>query len=91
VLLPLLWEGERAQALRHLQSLRPPSGEVPPALQDAIRYLETHQDWLGNYGQWLGGAGSGGGDEHAHEKTGHALEAGQCHRCRGFTRSAHQC
>jgi hypothetical protein len=24
---------------------------VPPALEDAIRYLETQQDWVGNYEQ----------------------------------------
>jgi hypothetical protein len=52
VLLPLLWTGERAQALAHLDRLRSSSGEVPPALEDAIRYLETQQDWLGNYEQW---------------------------------------
>jgi len=52
VLLPLLWQGEREQALRHLHSLRPTTGEVPPPLEDAIRYLETQQDWLGNYEQW---------------------------------------
>jgi hypothetical protein len=37
VLLPLLWEGERLGALTQLRSLRPSSGEVPPALEDAIR------------------------------------------------------
>ena len=52
VLLPLLWQGEREQALRHLHSLRPTTGEVPPPLEDAIRYVETQQDWLGNYEQW---------------------------------------
>lgn len=52
VLLPLLWGGERAQALTYLHSLRPLTGEVPAALQDAIRYLETQQDWLGNYERW---------------------------------------
>jgi hypothetical protein len=52
VLLPLLWQGQREPALEHLQSLRPTSGEVPPPLEDAIRYLETQQDWLGNYEQW---------------------------------------
>ena len=51
VLLPLLWAGERLGALTHLQRLRPASGEVPPALEDAIRYLETQQDWVGNYEQ----------------------------------------
>lgn len=52
VLLPLLWEGEREQALKHLRSLRPTSGEVPPPLEDAIRYLETQRDWIGNYESW---------------------------------------
>jgi len=52
VLLPLLWSGEREQALGHLCSLRPARGDVPPALEEAIRYLETQQDWLGNYQQW---------------------------------------
>lgn len=52
MLLPLLWQGEREQALAHLHSLRPTTGEVPPPLEDAIRYLETQKDWLGNYEQW---------------------------------------
>src|SRR5512146_272919 len=52
VLLPLLWEGERLGALTHLHHLRPSTGDVPPALEDAIRYLETQQDWLGNYAHW---------------------------------------
>jgi hypothetical protein len=52
VLLPLLWEGEREQALRHLQHLRPITGEVPLQLEEAIRYLETQKDWMGNYQQW---------------------------------------
>lgn len=52
VLLPLLWTGERLGALQYLRSLRPASGDVPPALEDAIRYLETQQDWLGNYAHW---------------------------------------
>jgi hypothetical protein len=52
VLLPLLWAGERLGALQHLRNLRQTSGDVPPALEDAIRYLETQQDWLGNYARW---------------------------------------
>src|SRR5512135_2491115 len=52
VLLPLLWEGEREHALVHLHSLCPTTGEVPPPLEEAIRYLETQQDWIGNYQQW---------------------------------------
>jgi hypothetical protein len=52
VLLPLLWSGERLEALRHLQHLRPASGDAPPALEEAIQYLETQQEWLGNYACW---------------------------------------
>ncbi len=52
VLLPLLWEGEQEQALSYLQSLRPTRGEVPGAWEDAIRYVETQKDWMGNYEQW---------------------------------------
>jgi hypothetical protein len=52
VLLPLLWHGEREEALFHLHSLRPTNGEVPPPLEDAIQYLETQKDWMGNYEQW---------------------------------------
>lgn len=44
VLLPLLWKGEREQALTHLQSWCPTTGDVPPPLEDAIRYLETQKD-----------------------------------------------
>jgi hypothetical protein len=52
VLLPLLWQGEGEQALRHLLSLRPLSGEVPPPWEEAIRYLETQGEWMGNYQHW---------------------------------------
>lgn len=52
VLVPLLWEGHQAQALTHLHGLRSASGEVPAPLEEAIRYLDTQQDWLGNYQQW---------------------------------------
>lgn len=52
VLLPLLWTGKLAQALAQLSCLCPSSGEAPPALEEAIRYLETQQDWLGNYEHW---------------------------------------
>ncbi len=52
LLLPLLWEGEREHALAHVHSLCPTTGEVPPPLEEAIRYLETQQDWIGNYQQW---------------------------------------
>jgi hypothetical protein len=52
LLLPLLWNGEREQALRHLQSLRPTTGEVPLPLEEAIRYLQTQHDWIGHYEHW---------------------------------------
>jgi hypothetical protein len=52
VLLPLLWEGKHEQALQHLQSLRSTLEDVPPALEEAIRYLQTQGDWIGNYSQW---------------------------------------
>src|SRR5438034_6716606 len=52
VLLPLLWQGKRQQALTHLHSLRLTSGEVPPPLEDAIRYLEPQHDWMDNYQRW---------------------------------------
>ena len=52
VLLPLLWKGEHEQARAYLLSLRPVTGEVPPALENAIRYVQTQKDWLGNYEQW---------------------------------------
>lgn len=51
-LLPLLWQGEREAALQHLQSLLPSTGDIPAALEDAIRYLQTQRDWIGNYEQW---------------------------------------
>jgi len=52
MLLTLLWEGEREQALAHLHSLRPSNGKAPSPLEEAIRYLETQRDWMGNYRQW---------------------------------------
>jgi transposase len=52
VLFPLLWEGAREQALEHLSGLRPASGEAPAAFEDAVRYLQTQQDWIGNYQAW---------------------------------------
>ena len=35
-----------------MQRLRLLTGEVPPPLEDAIRYLETQRDWMGNYADW---------------------------------------
>lgn len=52
VLFPLLWEGEREQALGYLKSLRPLGGEVPVAFENAVRSLQTQADWMGNYQQW---------------------------------------
>lgn len=51
-MLPLLWNGERLNALLYLQQLRPTSGDAPSAWEEAIEYLETQQDWLGNYAHW---------------------------------------
>ena len=52
VLLPLLWQGQHEQASRHLEGVRATTRDVPAPLEDAIRYLETQHDWLGNYQQW---------------------------------------
>lgn len=52
VLLLLLWEGEREQALKHLRSLHPTTAGVLPPLEYAIRYLESQRDWIGNYQSW---------------------------------------
>lgn len=52
VLFPLLWEGEREAALAYLRSLRPTSADVPVAFANAVRYLHTQADWMGNYQQW---------------------------------------
>ncbi len=52
VLLPLLWHGQREEALRHFHRLCPPSGEVPVPLEEALRYLETQAEWMGNYACW---------------------------------------
>jgi len=52
LLLPLLWQGEHEQVRRHLRGLCATLGDVPPFLEEAIRYLETQQDWLGNYERW---------------------------------------
>jgi hypothetical protein len=49
LLLPLLWGGAHEQARKHLQSLRSSTGEAPAALEDAIRSVETQQDWMGDY------------------------------------------
>ena len=52
ILLPLHGPGEREEALRHLRNLRPPAREVPPPLEEAIRYLETQGEWMGTYQRW---------------------------------------
>ncbi len=51
-LLPLLWKGEHEPALQHLQNLRPSTGEVPPALEEAIRYVQSQHEWMGNDERW---------------------------------------
>jgi hypothetical protein len=55
VLLPLLWQDEREQAVAQLQRVRPTIGEMPAALDEVIRSLETQKDWLGNDEQWQAG------------------------------------
>jgi hypothetical protein len=52
VLLPLLWTGKRLEALAQLRGPCPASGEAPPAVEEAIRYLETQGDGVGNYAHW---------------------------------------
>jgi hypothetical protein len=52
ILLPLLWEGQHEQALAHLRSLRPSQGDVSAAFENAIQYLETQRDWMGDYHAW---------------------------------------
>jgi hypothetical protein len=52
VLLPLLWQGEREAALAHLEHLRSTTVEVPPALEEAIRYLQSQAEWMGCYQRW---------------------------------------
>jgi hypothetical protein len=49
---PLLWGGQREQALAHLQGLRPAHGEAPAAFEEAVQYLEAQRDWIGNYQTW---------------------------------------
>jgi hypothetical protein len=53
VLLPLLCQGKREAASAYLQQLHPASGEVPPVLEEALRYLDTKRDWMRNYHHWL--------------------------------------
>lgn len=83
-----------------MQSLRPTIGEVPPPLEDAIRYLQTRRDWMGNYEDWQeqGYPVGSGLLERAvavvmnarMKKRGMRLPASQCYRARGFTCPAHQ-
>lgn len=52
VLKSLLWQGLVEDAVVHLQTLRPTEGSEPiKRLEDAIRYLQTQRDWIGNYEQ----------------------------------------
>lgn len=52
-----LWHGDLAATLTALQTLRPaptvvPPAESPPALEDAISYLQGQRAWLGDYAAW---------------------------------------
>lgn len=50
---PMLWQGQVDQALIHLRHLRPAEGQEPiKPLEDALMYLSTQRDWIGNYEQW---------------------------------------
>jgi hypothetical protein len=51
VLREALWHGRLSVAREQLLALRP-AGELLEALEDAIRYLDTQQDWLGDYDSW---------------------------------------
>lgn len=46
-----LWHGQVAEARTRLAALRV-TEEPPEALDDAIRYLDTQRDWLGDYADW---------------------------------------
>lgn len=50
--LDALWHGDVATAQAHLQALRPAAADPVPALEDALRYLETQRPWLGDYAAW---------------------------------------
>lgn len=52
ILLPLFWEGKPEQALAHLQTLQPSQGEAPSAFENALQYLRTQRDWMGDYSSW---------------------------------------
>ena len=52
ILLPLLWEGQHDAALAHVQSLRPPQAEAPAAFEQALQYLLTQRDWMGDDAFW---------------------------------------
>jgi hypothetical protein len=47
-----LWQGEVATAQAQLAMLRPAMADPLPALEDALRYLETQRPWLGDYAAW---------------------------------------
>ncbi len=59
-----LWVGAVDAALEQLRALRPPAKQTPlPALEEAIRYVESQRAWIGNYAQWVAAGypiGSGG-------------------------------
>lgn len=53
VLVPaLLWDGEVEAAATELADLLPTSAEPVTALDDALSYLASQRDWIGDYGAW---------------------------------------
>jgi hypothetical protein len=48
----LLWDGEVEAAATELADLLPAGAEPVAALDDALSYLATQRDWLGDYGAW---------------------------------------
>lgn len=48
----LLWDGEVAAAATELADLLPAGAEPVVALDEALTYLATQRDWLGDYAAW---------------------------------------
>jgi hypothetical protein len=48
----LLWEGEAEAAATELADLLPAGAEPVGVLEEALSYLATQRDWLGDYGAW---------------------------------------
>lgn len=48
----LLWDGAVEAAATELADLPPEGTEPVAALDDALAYLATQRDWLGDYGAW---------------------------------------